>query len=409
MMLSPLFLYSLYKSKPNKPKFGKRWIEHFGFTAALSKSAPVTVWFHTVSVGEAIAATPLIKRYHAQYPEHAIVVTTTTATGAEQVEKIGEMVEHRYMPVDFSWTIRRFIRIINPQKLFIMETELWPNTLAVAAQHNIPISILNARLSARSAQRYQKFQAIFDLLCENLNQVLCQTTEDAQRFSDLGLPDEKIHITGSLKFDIVLSPQVIRSGETLRENIGHDRPVWVVASTHQGEDEIVLSAQKKLLQEYPDLLLILVPRHPERFDQVYQLTLQQAFKAQRRTAQEAINTDTQVYLADTMGEMLTFIGAADVCFMGGSLLGDKVGGHNLLEPAALAKPCLSGPSYYNFKQITEQLLAVQACSICDDSDAIYRAVTLLINDKQAQKTAGDAALGIVNDNKGALQKTLDYL
>ncbi|WP_025563256.1 lipid IV(A) 3-deoxy-D-manno-octulosonic acid transferase [Psychromonas sp. SP041] len=409
-LVSPFFLYSLYKSKPNKPKFGKRWLEHFGFTPRLNDSSDHVVWFHTVSVGETIAATPLIKAYHQCYPTHTIVVTTTTSTGAEQATKIGDFVQHRYMPVDFSWTVRRFITIVKPQKLFIMETELWPNTLTMAAQQHIEVTILNARLSERSFLRYKKFQAVFNLLSNPISQILCQTQADADRFIALGIATRKVQVTGSLKFDIDISPAVIESGYKLRESIGINRPVWIVASTHQGEDDIILSAHKKLLEKRGDLLLIIVPRHPERFDQVAQLSEQQGLKIQRRTTtKQAIDSLTQVFIGDTMGEMLTFIGAADICFMGGSLIGEKVGGHNLLEPAALAKPCLTGPSYYNFKLITEQLLTVNACTICNDSEAIITAVEQLIGDKNLQLYAGDAALQIVNTSKGALQKTLQLL
>lgn len=407
--VAPFFLYGLYKKKANKPKFGRRWLEHFGFTPKLTNTGEKTIWFHTVSVGEAIAATPLIRAYHAQHPTHSIVVTSTTSTGAEQVKKMGDFVEHRYMPLDFGCAIKRFINTLHPHKLLIMETELWPNTLYIAHKYNIEITVFNARLSARSARRYQRFQSIFKLLSQNIDQVLCQTQDDADRFLSLGMPANKIKVTGSLKFDITIGPTIIESGLALRKQIGQERPAWIVASTHQGEDEIVLSAHQKLLCDHPGLLLILVPRHPERFDQVYQLSQKQPLRTTRRSSKQAITHDTQVYLADTMGEMLTLISAADICFMGGSLLGDKVGGHNLLEPAALAKPCLTGPSYYNFQQITEQLIKVNGCFICADNEAIYHRISALINDKEQQQKSGDAALQIVNHNKGALQKTLGYL
>lgn len=409
-LASPFFLFSLYKSKPNKPTFGKRWREHFGFTPKLSDNLEgKTVWFHTVSVGETIAATPLIKAYHKQYPTHIIVVTTTTSTGAEQALKIGDFIQHRYMPVDFSWAIKRFIRIIKPQYLFIMETELWPNTLNAAAKNNVEITILNARLSARSFARYKQFQFIFNLLANDINQVICQTHDDADRFVALGMDIKKVKITGSLKFDIDIPQHTVKSGEVLRAEIGKNRPVWVVASTHQGEDEIIFSVHEKLLNELPGLLLIIVPRHPERFDQVHLLSQQHSFQTIRRTTKQQITNETQVYIGDTMGEMLTLIGASDICFMAGSLIGNKVGGHNLLEPAALAKPCLTGSSYYNFKQITEQLIQAKACSVCFNSDDIYNAVKELINDKELQKKSGSAALQIVSANKGALKKTLSYL
>ena len=408
-LASPFLLYALYKKKPNKPRFGQRWKEHFGFTPKLSKNNGPVIWFHTVSVGETIAAAALIKAYHQQNPTHTIVLTTTTSTGAEQAEKLKEIVQHRYMPVDFSWAIRRFIRIIQPSKLFIMETELWPNTLKASAQAGIPISILNARLSERSFLRYKKRQSIFNLFAKYIDQLLCQTQADADRFHALGIDSEKLKVTGSLKFDITIAPETHKAGTTLREEIGIQRPVWIACSTHQGEDKILLDVHNALLQTIPDLLLMIVPRHPERFDTVTTMSHQQALNTLRRTAKQPINQTTQVYVADTMGEMLLLIAAADVCFMGGSLVGDKVGGHNLLEPAALGKPSIIGESYYNFKEITEQLVAVNACTVCNDHAAIYNAINALLADKALQQQAGNAALSIVQGNQGALDRTLGYL
>ena len=413
-LVSPFFLYSLYKSKPNKPKFGKRWKEHFGFTPALKTEKNNTdnsyvVWFHTVSVGETIAATPLIKAYSKQYPTHTIVITTTTSTGAEQAQKIGDITQHRYMPIDFAWTVRRFIKKIQPQKLFIMETELWPNTLATVAKNNIEITLFNARLSERSFLRYKKFQFFFNTMAKNIHQLLCQTQADANRFIALGISNAKVKATGSLKFDIDIKSNIIESGKALRDEIGKNRPVWIAASTHQGEDEILLNTHRMLLNQYSDLLLIIVPRHPERFKQTLNLSQQQKFQTISRSSHKKITSDIQVYLADTMGEMLTLVSAADICFMGGSLIGSKVGGHNLLEPAALGKPCLIGPSYYNFKEITEQLLNVGACFICPNNKSIYHVMMSLLNDIDLQKKSGNAALTVIKSNKGALPKTLNYL
>jgi len=408
-LVSPFFLYSLYKSKPNKPRFGQRWKEHFGFTPELSKNNGQVIWFHTVSVGETIAATPLIKAYHQQNPTHTIVLTTTTSTGAEQAEKLKEIAQHRYMPVDFCWAIRRFIRVIQPSKLFIMETELWPNTLKASAQAGISISILNARLSERSFLRYKKWQSIFNLFAKYIDQLLCQTQADADRFHALGIDSKKLNVTGSLKFDITISPETYEAGAALREEIGIQRPVWIACSTHQGEDKILLDVHNALLQTIPNLLLMIVPRHPERFDSVTTMSHQQALTTLRRTAKQPIAQATQVYIADTMGEMLLLIAAADVCFMGGSLLGDKVGGHNLLEPAALGKPCLTGSSYYNFTQITEKLTEANGCFICANSKAIIQSIEYLFSDQAQQIKMGQNAFNVVKQNQGAINKTLFHL
>ncbi len=353
-LIAPFFLYGLYKKKPNKPEFGKRWIEHFGF-AKKTEGNNRPLWMHTVSVGEVIATIPLIKALKEQNPQQIIVVTTTTSTGAAEVKKLGDLVEHRYMPLDFSFAVKRFIKAINPSALMIMETELWPNTLHTAKSFNIPVTIINARLSERSFLRYQKFQFIFDLLAKNIDKILCQ------------------------------------------------------ASTHLGEDELILQAHKRLLKTTPEALLIIVPRHPERFLTVTELSKEIGFNTVTRTSKQNVSLTTSVYIADTMGEMLVLVGASDICFMGGSLLGDKVGGHNLLEPAALAKACLTGPSFYNFKLISEQLIKAEACIICSSANEITENLTTLFADKNLQDKMGNAALAVVNNNKGALVKTLSAI
>ncbi|WP_022941134.1 lipid IV(A) 3-deoxy-D-manno-octulosonic acid transferase [Psychromonas hadalis] len=408
VITSPLFLYSLYKKKEGKPAVGKRWKEHFGFTPPLKDPKP-PLWFHAVSVGEVLASTPFIKQLKKQHPTLNIVLTTTTSTGAEQAAKLGSLVEHRYMPLDFSFAVKKFIKVIKPQQLIIMETELWPNTLALAAQHNIPITIINARLSERSFLRYQKIQWIFNLLSKNISLLLCQTQEDADRFMQLGIKTQTIHITGSIKFDINISDNIIKQGDELRKKIGTARPVWIAASTHQGEDEQILHAHKQLLMSMPNALLIIVPRHPERFKGVLQLAIQQGFNSISRRSQSPILSTVEVYLADTMGEMLTLISASDVCFMAGSLIGNKVGGHNVLEPAALSKPILTGPSYYNFKEITEKLIAVKACSICLNKNDIALKLQLLLQNSPLQKNQGKMALQVVADNRGSIQGSIQHL
>jgi 3-deoxy-D-manno-octulosonic-acid transferase len=409
LLVAPFFLYGLYKNKTNKPTFGKRWVEHFGFCPRLKDNKTTSLWIHTVSVGEVIAATPLIQALKKQQPQQTIVVTTTTSTGAAEVKKLGELVAHRYMPLDFNGAVKRFIKTINPSALLIMETELWPNTLHTVHQHNIPITIINARLSQRSYLRYQKFQFIFNLLAKNIDQLLCQTEADAQRFIKLGINKEKIEITGSIKFDIFISDKVKTVAEQLRNELGEKRPLWIAASTHQGEDQLILKAHKRVLKSIPDALLMIVPRHPERFSTVSALSQENGFNTVSRTSQKRVTKSTSVYIADTMGEMLTLMGAADICFMGGSLLDKKVGGHNLLEPAALTKPCLTGPSFYNFQLITEQLIESGGCLICPTESDIADNLLKLFADKTAMQAMGKSALAVVNKNKGALLKTLSFL
>jgi 3-deoxy-D-manno-octulosonic-acid transferase len=406
LLLSPFLLYSLYKKKEGKPTFGCRWKEHFGITPSL-KNTQQPIWIHAVSVGEAIAATPIIKALKKQNPYQPILVTTTTSTGADQIEKLGDLVEHRYMPIDFSFAIRKFLKVTNPEKMLIMETELWPNTLHTVAKFGIPISILNARLSEKSYLGYKKVQPIFNLLAKHLTHVCCQYQEDADRFIKLGIKTENVHITGSVKFDIEITGRIIELGQHLREQIGSERPVWIAASTHKGEDEKVLAAHNILLQTIPDALLILVPRHPERFNSVFELCNNNNLITARRTElrKSILDSSTQVYLGDTMGEMLTLIGASDVCFMGGSLLGDKVGGHNVLEPIALNVPTITGPSYFNFSEIITTLLKHDACIISADNDLGNQVLKLLTNPNDAHALSANA-FQFLQKQQGAINRTI---
>ncbi|EHK9017344.1 lipid IV(A) 3-deoxy-D-manno-octulosonic acid transferase [Vibrio vulnificus] len=407
-LAAPLLLFGLYRSKPNKPKFGKRWKEHFGITPTLDgQNQPL--WIHAVSVGESLAAVPLIKAIKEKTPDQVIVVTTTTSTGAEQIAKLGNLVEHRYMPLDFAFAVRGFLKAINPAKMLIIETELWPNTLATVHKANIPIIVVNARLSEKSQQNYAKVQPLFNLIHPCLGKVLCQSQADADRFAKLGIPTNKLSVTGSIKFDIHISDEIKHQGAELRTLLGQQRPVWIAASTHRGEDEQVLDAHRQVLETHPNALLILVPRHPERFDSVFELCQTQGFETVRRTQANIIADSTQVYLGDTMGEMLVLLGAADVCFMGGSLIGDKVGGHNVLEPAALGVPVITGPSYYNFTEIIDKLMAQKAIMIGEDKTQISTYLLLLLSEPEAQKRLAWNAYTFLQASMGCTHKIIHSL
>ncbi|EPR7137152.1 TPA: lipid IV(A) 3-deoxy-D-manno-octulosonic acid transferase [Vibrio vulnificus] len=404
-LAAPLLLFGLYRSKPNKPKFGQRWKEHFGITPKLiGQNQPL--WIHAVSVGESLAAIPLIKAIKEKTPDQVIVVTTTTSTGAEQIAKLGNLVEHRYMPIDFAFAVRGFLKAINPAKMLIIETELWPNTLATVHKSNIPIIVVNARLSEKSQQNYAKVQPLFNLIHPCLSKVLCQSQADADRFAQLGVPTNKLCVTGSIKFDIHISDEIKHQGAELRTLLGQQRPIWIAASTHKGEDEQVLDAHRQVLETHPNALLILVPRHPERFDSVFQLCQTQGFETVRRTQANTIADSTQVYLGDTMGEMLILLGAADVCFMGGSLVGDKVGGHNVLEPAALGIPMIIGPSYYNFKDIVDRLLVDNNIEVANDYKCITLSLEKYFSDERLALAEKQKLLSFVNINSGSLSNTV---
>ena len=382
-LASPFLLFGLYKSKPNKPKFGQRWREHFGITPQL-EATDRPIWIHAVSVGESIAATPLIKELKKQDPALPILVTTTTSTGAEQIAKLGGLVEHRYMPIDFGFAVKGFLKATRPKQMLIIETELWPNTLRAVHDSEIPITVVNARLSEKSCKNYARVQPLFNLLTPCLDKVLCQTESDAERFERLGVDRHRLFVTGSIKFDIQISEEVKEKGKALRAELGIKRPIWIAASTHKGEDEQVLEAHKKILESHPTALLILVPRHPERFDNVFELCQKLGFDAARRTSRTEVTESTQVYLGDTMGEMLVLMGAADICFMGGSLVGDKVGGHNVLEPIALGLPVINGPSYFNFKDIVEEFRSLNKIHVIENSSVLAEQVTDLLRHSQIE-------------------------
>lgn len=406
LLVAPILLSRLYAPKPNKPKIGKRWREHFGFTPALKHSRPI--WIHAVSVGEVIAVKPLITQLLKIYPNQSILITTTTTTGAALVKTLDKRIEHRYMPIDFTFAIKRFLKSTQPHTLLIMETELWPNTLNAVHQANIPIVVINARLSKRAKERYQKVHRLFTSISQNINHISCQFKEDAHRFAELGVPTERLSISGSMKFDLptfdCTQPSVLELTKMI-----HNRPTWIAASTHQGEDEILLSAHQTLLTTCPDALLILVPRHPERCQSVSELINKMGFTQIQRSQSAMINANTQVYLGDTLGEMMLLFSVADVTFMAGSLLGEKIGGHNLLEPASLAKPLLTGSSYYNFQIIGDELIQTGACQVCDTSEEIAKAVARLFSNADERKKQGQAALDVVNKNRGAVEKTLSQI
>lgn len=405
---SPFLLYSLYKKKEGKPSVGNRWKEHFGITPPL-ESSQRPIWIHAASVGETVAVTPFIKALKTRYPDTTVLLTTTTSTGAEQAARLGNLVSHRYTPVDFTFAIKRFIRTVQPAQLIIVETELWPNTINEVSKSKIPVTLLNARLSEKSYNGYRKIFPLIKPMTRQLSKVLCQFDADAERFIRLGVDDNNLTVTGSIKFDITITDSIFSKGNQLRTQLGQDRPVWIAASTHEGEDEILLSIHKQLLSDISNALLIVVPRHPERFKKVTTLSASMGLSTVTRSSNSATTTNTQVYVGDTMGEMLTLLQSADVCFMGGSLVGKKVGGHNLLEPAALGKPTVTGPSYYNFTDITHALEAVGACIITQDNVEITNNLKHWLTDQKSREMSGAQALKVVERNTGAIEKTLAQL
>ncbi|PCS21150.1 lipid IV(A) 3-deoxy-D-manno-octulosonic acid transferase [Candidatus Enterovibrio escicola] len=403
---TPFLLFGLYRSQDGKPNVGKRWGEHFGFTPKLTKTSPI--WIHAVSVGEVIAAKPLILALKKKYPYQIILVTTTTATGADIVAGLGNGIVHRYMPIDFTFAVKHFLKRINPKIMLIMETELWPNTLVTVNKAGIPVIVINARLSERAMHNYQKIQPLFNILSKNIDHILCQFENDAHRFIQLGVAKNKVSVSGSVKFDLPFFDETIEAVTTLKHQL-KGRPVWIAASTHEGEDEILLDAHRAVLDKIPNSVMILVPRHPERFNDVATLIKQKVFSQIRRSTHQPITEKTHVYLGDTMGEMMILLAVSNVVFMAGSLVDKKVGGHNFLEPASLSQPLITGSSYFNFQVIADQLIAVGACTVSDNVQEIAETVIERFNNPIQRQILGDAARNIVNKNRGAVSKTLETI
>ena len=400
-LLLPLALLRLYWRGRRDAGHRQRWRERLGWITPLP---PGGLWIHAVSVGEVRAALPLIEALLQRYPDQPVLVTTTTLTGSRQVRAaLGERVQHVYAPYDLPGAVARFLHRARPRQAIIMETELWPNLLRQCARAGIPVLIANARLSERSARGYARIRRLSAALLRDVTLIAAQAEADAARFRALGAP--RVQVTGNLKYDLQLPADLPQRGQALRGALlGGPRPVWIAASTHAGEDEPVLDAFATLRAQWPELLLLLVPRHPERFDHVAALCQQRGFRVIRRSEQRPCAADTAVFLGDSMGELLLFYAAADLAFVGGSLV--PTGGHNVLEPALLGLPVLFGPHMFNFSEAGARLLAGQAAwQIADAAELAARVARLLADPEQARH-CGQRGRDLVEQQRGALARLL---
>ncbi|MGY3259558.1 lipid IV(A) 3-deoxy-D-manno-octulosonic acid transferase [Pseudomonas chlororaphis] len=405
----PLVAIRLWLRARKAPAYARRIGERFSW--GLPAMQPGGIWVHAVSVGESIAAAPMIRALLARYPQLPITVTCMTPTGSERIQALfanEPRIQHCYLPYDLPCAAARFLDRVRPKLAVIMETELWPNHIHQCAKRGIPVALANGRLSERSARGYGRFAKLTAPMLAEMSLFAVQTEAEAERFRQLGARSETVEVTGSIKFDLSIDPQLLVRASELREQWqAGERPVWIAASTHEGEDAVVLDAHRQLLANHPDALLILVPRHPERFNPVFELCRQQGFATIRRSSAEPVTASTSVLLGDTMGELLFLYALADSAFVGGSLV--PSGGHNLLEPAALAKPVLSGPHLFNFLEIAAMLREAGALQEVDDAHGLAVAVQRLFElPRDAQKMA-DAGLRVMHSNQGALQRLLDGL
>ena len=401
-----VWLKLLWRSR-KAPAYRQRWLERYGFCK--NKVKPNGILVHAVSVGETIAAIPLIKALQQKYPQLPITVTTMTPTGSERVKSLlKDSVSHVYLPYDLPGAIKRFLKTTKPKIVIIMETELWPNLISQCYKQKIPLIIANARLSERSAARYGKLGKAVKQLFSKISMVAAQNQQDGERFVSLGLPADHLAITGSIKFDINLSNEQRQKINQLKQQWQLNRPVLIAASTHSGEDEIILTAFKKLLLKHANLLLILVPRHPERFKTVEKLISDNGFNYLKRSTNQIPTEQTQIVLGDTMGELVELYAMADIAFVGGSLV--KQGGHNPLEPALHHIAIITGEYFFNFQVICEQLIEAQGMIVCTNSaDDLYSSIDCLLNDNSSRNQLGENAYLVLKQNQGALSRLLTVI
>lgn len=404
----PLLALRLYLRARKAPAYGRRLGERFAFRLPAMRKGGI--WVHAVSVGESIAAAPMVRALLKAYPELPITLTCMTPTGSERIRALfGDepRVQHCYLPYDLPWAAGRFLDHVQPRLGVIMETELWPNHIHQCARRGIPVALANARLSERSARGYGRFARLTRPMLAEMSLIAAQTEVEAQRFLALGARTGCVQVTGSIKFDLKIDEHLVSRAQALRQQwAAASRPVWIAASTHDGEDALVLQAHRQLLQVHGDALLILVPRHPERFEAVHVLCSQQ-FATVRRSTGLPVLAQTHVLLGDTMGELLFLYALADMAFVGGSLV--PTGGHNPLEPAALALPVLMGPHVFNFLEISAMLREAGGLQQVDDAQGLAGAVQRLVELPQDARRMGEAGRAVMRANQGALQRLLEGL
>lgn len=383
--------------------YWRHWGERFGFVPR--REGPL-IWLHAVSVGEVRASAPLVKALSRDYPGITILITTMTPTGSATVHELfGAAVAHCYVPYDLPTAVWRFLNRSRPRLALIMETELWPNLFHQCHTRGVPLILANVRMSEKSARGYRRFAGLTRATLAGVSRVGAQTEADAERMRALGAT--QVEVTGSIKFEMDVPADLAARTAALRSAIGK-RPVWVAASTRVGEEEYVLDAFARLRERMPLLLLVLVPRHPERFETVARLCHQRGFAIERRShGNKSVAPETAILLGDTMGELLLFHAAADVSYIGGSLV--PFGGQNLLEAAAVGTPVVFGPHMFNFSEISRMTLERGAGRQVQDAAELASAVAGYLENPAVRNVAGEAGQRMVAENRGALAKTLELV
>ena len=403
-LLCPFILIRLFLRARKNPEYKKNWRQRFGHIHAEHKPR---IWLHAVSVGETMAARPLIEAILAHYPHHRLLLSNTTPTGSQTAKRLfGSHVEHNFFPYDLPHAVQRFLDTTQPDILIIMETELWPNLLSQCQRRNIPVIIANARLSARSTQGYQRITKLITPAIQCITQIACRSEQDAQHFQQLGASKAQTIVTGNIKFDITLP--TTQTTISVRSQLAADALVWVAASTHQGEDSQILTLYQTLKKQLPSLVLILVPRHPERFDRVHALCAASGFCVQRRSQTKHFDKQCEIILGDSLGEMALWYKAADVVFMGGSLV--NTGGHNPLEASIFGKPVVSGPATFNFHDVFDLLCGAQVAWVAADTTALQKRVLKLLSAPPDERLAiAEQATQVLMQQRGVTQRLMKQI
>ena len=392
------------------PAYWARWGERFGFANhQVKQSSPFDLWIHAVSVGEARAAAPLVKRLLDEKPDCSILLTTTTPTGSEMVKMmLQDKVTHCYFPYDLGWAMKRFVSAVNARIVLIMETEIWPNMIAAVKASGSTLVYTNVRLSERSYLRYAKFPNLVQQTLAQVDHFAVQGKLDRKHLELLGVPAEKISETGSIKFDVTMPPSLRESAEVMRRQLGQDRLIWIAGSTREGEEGRIISVYKELKKRFPSLLLLLVPRHPERFDTIARKIQRRGLIGVRRTDGHAeVAAETDVYLGDTMGELSLMYACSDVAFVGGSL--EPLGGQNILEPCALGVPVVFGPHMFNFPDISRWTIKEGAGRMVQDSDELKESVGELLSNPTLRDEMGNKGMAFIDAHRGALEKNFTLI
>ena len=408
-VLIPVIITRLLFKSLKAPAYRIRLRERWGFVPRRSDENLV-FWVHAVSVGESVAATPMIKALCANNRELIVHVTCMTPTGSQRIQstfadQLGKTITHSYAPYDLPDSVRRFLGRIRPDMLIVMETELWPNIISLCRKKNIPVVLANGRMSEKSANGYERYAFFTRRIFQQLSSVAAQTDVDAARFIRLGAPESRTTVTGNIKFDMVIENSLRQTARHLRYRLcaRGERPIWVAASTHPGEEKIVLDAFFSARKKIFNLLLVITPRHPERFKGVLRMCTSRGFRV-ALSSNMPTDEEFDILVGDSMGELMAYYGACDVAFVGGSLV--PVGGHNLIEPAMWGRPILSGPYLYNFSQTAEALGFSRGLKICNVAAEISTAVVELLTDPESCREMGASTLRVAEENMGVLPKLL---